>query len=75
MAVTAHHNGRKAAVDYFRDWEITPAGRFKNRVTKVELSRQDWEVEMSYEHMDNEDALVLAKALADQAATLDPIKS
>lgn len=75
MAVAAHNNAPKAAIDYFRDWEITPAGRFKNRVSKKELSRQAWEVEMAYEHVNNDDALALAKVLADQAAAVDPLKS
>lgn len=65
----AAHN-TTAPVEIFRDWEITKAGKFKNKVTKRELSRQEWEIEMSYEHYDNDAALAFAKVLADQASEL-----
>ena len=60
----------KAPVDYFRDWKLTPDGGFYNSVTKRKLSRQEWEVEMAYEHMDHPDALALAKVMAARAAAV-----
>lgn len=64
MAVTTTN----ATVDLFRDWDLTPKGEFFNKVTKKTLSRQEWEIEMAYEHYDNDDALAFAKVLAAQAA-------
>lgn len=59
-------------VEIFRDWDLTPKGRFFNKVTKQELSRAEWEMEVAYGYSDNAGALQFARALSAQAAELEP---
>lgn len=54
--------------DVFPEWTFTPFGGFRNKKSGRVLTRKDWEIEMSYEHVNNPEVLELAKAFGERAA-------
>lgn len=63
-------NANSPAVAAFADWELTDEGKFLNKKSGKTFTRQEWEIEISYDHADNPDALALAKKISEQAAQL-----
>lgn len=59
-----------AVAALFSHWQVTPDGRFRNSKTNRFYTRSEWEIEISYEFADNEDALAYARELSTRAASL-----
>ena len=60
----------KTLGDVFPGWVFTPDGSFRNKDDGRILSRKDWEIEVSYEHMNDPEKLAFAKEIVGRASKM-----